>query len=200
MRVSSHYLKNFQFINKMEFKEILLQKQLLDRLKNIEEAIKEINKKLDGINISSPPDSKHIIIKKNQNKTQEISNFSENLPHFEKRIVKKYLNARNAIGDENFLKLILFKGKTKDCYPIRNLDGRKNFQYYYNRSWIDDNGGEYIKKQLIRILEKYYLSANQFTDNSDMLDMVDNQKYINQLKTEKHMTKLLNNLKKYINV
>ena len=35
----------------MEFKEILLQKQLLDRLKNIEEAIKEINKKLDSINI-----------------------------------------------------------------------------------------------------------------------------------------------------
>ena len=30
--------------------------------------------------------------------------------------------------------------------------------------------------------------------------MVDNQKYINQLKTEKHMTKLLNNLKKYISV
>ena len=114
--------------------------------------------------------------------------------------MKKYLNARNVIGDENFLKLILFKGKTKDCYSIRNLDGRKNFQYYYNNKWIDDNGGEYIKKQLIRILEKYYLSANQFTDNSDMLDMVDNQKYINQLKTEKHMTKLLNNLKKYINV
>lgn len=184
----------------MEFKEIFLQKQVLDRLSNIEEAIKEINKKLDNINISNPVKSQNKNIKQNNTINHKISNFGEDLPHFEKRIVKKYLNARNAIGDENFLKLILFKGKTKEYYSIRNLDGRKQYQYYYNRSWIDDNGGDYIKKQLVRILEKYYLSANQFTDNSDMIDMVDNQKYINQLKTEKHMTKLLNNLKKYISV
>lgn len=183
----------------MEFKEIFLQKQVLDRLSNIEQSIKEINKKLDNLKVSNSVKTERKTEKK-QIVNQEISNFGENLPHFEKRIVKKYLKARNAIGDENFLKLILFKGKTKECYSIRNLDGRKQYQYYYNRSWIDDTGGEYIKKQLVKILEKYYLSANQFTDHSDMLAMVDNQKYINQLKTEKHMTKLLNNLKKYISV
>ena len=183
----------------MEFKEIFLKKQVLDRLTNIEKAIIEINKKLDNLNVSDSVKTERKI-KKKQIINQEIFNFGENLPHFEKRIVKKFLKARNAIADENFLKLILFKGKTKEYYSIRNLDGRKQYQYYYNRSWIDDTGGDYIKKKLVKILEKYYLNANQFTDRHDMLAMVDNQKYINQLKTEKHMTKLLNNLKKYISV
>ena len=38
----------------MEFKEIFLQKQVLDRLSNIEEALKVINEKLDNISVSNP--------------------------------------------------------------------------------------------------------------------------------------------------
>ena len=86
----------------MEFKEIFLQKQVLDRLSNIEEAIKVINKKLDNINISNSVKSQNKNIKQNNTINHKISNFGEDLLHFEKRIVKKYLNARNAIGDENF--------------------------------------------------------------------------------------------------
>jgi hypothetical protein len=164
--------------------------QLGHRLTNIEKVLSEINNKLDNIQISTSSN--------NIKKPIKIKNFGEDLPSLEKKIVKKYLNTKNVIGDTNFLKLLLFKNIPKECYSIRNFDGRKNYQYYYNDKWIDDNGGDYIKKYLVKILEKYYLKANQFTNHSDMGDMVDNQKYINNLKTEKYMTRLLNNLKKFI--
>jgi hypothetical protein len=160
--------------------------EIKDRLTNIEKTLAEITKKLDNISCG-------------ESKMQpKIANFGEDLHSVDKKLVKKLLNARNIIGDIKFIKELMLKNKEPKHYPIKNIDGRKNYQYHYNGRWIDDNGGEHIKQELTKILDKHYRKVNQFTNPSEMDEMVDNQKYINNLKTEKYMTKLLNNLKKHI--
>lgn len=162
--------------------------QINDRLTKIEMALMAISQKLDNISCGKAKEQ------------PKINNFGENLPTLDKKIVKKYLSARNIIGDIKFIKELMFKNLEQECYPIRNIDGRKNYQYYYNNKWFEDTGGEYIKQELAKILDKNYRKVNQFTSQSEMDDMVDNQKYINNLKTEKYMNKLLGNLKKFINI
>ena len=160
--------------------------EIKNRLTSIEKTLEEITRKLDNISCEgSKPQPK-------------IATFGEDLHPVDKKLIKKLLNARNIIGDIKFIKELMLKNKEPEHYPIKNVDGRKNYQYHYNGKWIEDNGGEHIKHELAKILDKYYRKVNQFTNQSEMDEMVDNQKYINNLKTEKYMTKLLNNLKKHI--
>lgn len=79
---------------------------------------------------------------------------------------------------------------------IRYLD-KNIFQYWKNDQWINDVGGEYIKKIVMKNIQSYYLTLNLYNKYKykDSEDFLKNQVHIHSISTPKYKNKLIDIIK-----
>ena len=120
-----------------------------------------------------------------------------------KKHIVKLMNARNVEADVKvFAEYYMIKyneGQNVNySSPIKSISARK-YQYWNNGKWVDDMDGYYIKKVLVYNIQKLYLKANTIDpDNPDLFE--ENQKYIDNMSTDKYARLFMRELRSYLNM
>ena len=124
--------------------------------------------------------------------------------NFNKKLIVKLLASKNVEADVkvfNEFYIIKYNEGLNVNYssPIKNISARK-FQYWNNEKWIDDMDGYYIKKVLIYNIQKLYIKANTIdvNDNGELFE--ENQKYIDNMSSDKYSRLFMRELRSYLNM
>ena len=204
--LSQFFIPLMKKISKIEFRLLNLESQFKSVIKKNKKINTVEKKTLTNENKKKKFKKKLKKLKINkenlENKSKKRMNIN-NINNFNIDVqqVKKYLDSTNIISDTKFFQELYLKDIEKEFYPIRNLDNKKHYQYWLDNSWHDDHGGEYIKFTIMKIIQKFYLKANNFSYYVNNIEQFNkNQKHINTIMEKRYQTKWLTSIKSLIKV
>ena len=121
-----------------------------------------------------------------------------------KKLITKLLNSKNVESDVKVFSeyyIVKYNEGSSIYYssPIKSISVRK-YQYWNNEKWIDDMDGYYIKKILIYNIQKLYIRANTIDSTEEVDIFEDNQKYIDNMSTDKYGRLFMRELRSYLNM
>ena len=189
-------------------------KNILSRISSIETKIKTIEGRFESL--ETKVESIERVVTKKPNRSDELRPLiKEKLVikddvTFKKRLTK-YMNQHSVEADiKIFKEYYVIEDETNNIKeyisPIKTISARK-YQYWYDNKWIDDPSAYQILKILTYNIQKIYRrlnNINNIDDNASSTSVNDkieeNQKYIENMNTDKYNKLLYKELRAYLNV
>jgi hypothetical protein len=158
------------------------QDEMIKNMKFMMEKLTVLEKKFDEINSKS--------LKKEYQMTdvkKEIFNINE-------KIIIDCLSKCSIDSDAEIIYYYYFENRTKDKYPIRNIQ-KNDFQFWDGGEWIYDKNGNILKDILISNLKRTYLKHNTLNCSNNYA-YLERQQHIVDLDDKKNHNGLLDIIRK----
>jgi hypothetical protein len=158
------------------------QDEMIKNIKFMMEKLTVLEKKFDEIN------------NKSLKKEFQMTDVKKEILTINEKIIIECLSRCSIDSDAEIIYYYYFDNKTKDKYPIRNIQ-KNDFQFWDGSEWVYDKNGNILKDILISNLKRTYLKHNTL-DNSNNYAYLERQQHIVDLDDKKNHNGLLEAIRK----
>ncbi len=179
---TKNQITDLKLENNIIFNFIKQQDEMVKNIKFMIEKLTILEKKFDEIN------------SKSLKKELQMTDVKKEILNVNEPIIKDCLSKCSIDSDAELIYYYYFNNRTKDKYPIRNIQ-KNDFQFWDGSEWIFDKNGNIIKDILISNLKRTYLKYNTLDGNNNYT-YLERQQHIVDLDDKKSHNSLLETIRK----